>query len=137
MLAQGQTPFGSITLLRERATAQVKLAQAEAALRSSRALLYDTLSEAWERTLTGEPASLKQRANLLLATVNATSSAAQVAELMYSNAGTNGIYMKNPLERHCRDLQVLSNMGSPQRAGSRRSVKCTSVFPPEFAPVML
>jgi Acyl-CoA dehydrogenase, C-terminal domain len=105
----------------------VKLAQAEAALRSARALLYDILGEAWERTPTGEPASLKQRADLLLATVNATSSAAQVAELMYSNAGTNGIYMKNPLERHCRDLQVLSNMGSPQRAGSRRSVKCTSV----------
>ena len=61
-LAQGKTPFGSTTLPRERATAQVKLAQAEAAQRSARALLYDTLGEAWERTLTGELASLKQRA---------------------------------------------------------------------------
>jgi indole-3-acetate monooxygenase len=84
-LAQGKTPFRSTTVLREQATAQVKLAQAEAALRSSRALLYDTLGEAWERTLAGEPPSLTQRADLLLATVNATSNAAQVVELMYTS----------------------------------------------------
>jgi alkylation response protein AidB-like acyl-CoA dehydrogenase len=136
-LAQGKTPFGSTTLLRERTTAQVKLAQAEAALRSARALLYDTLGEAWERTLTGEPASLKQRADLLLATVNATSSAAQVAELMYSMAGTNGIYTKNPLERHFRDLQVLKQHGF---ASENRFEAVGQVYlglPPEFAPVML
>jgi indole-3-acetate monooxygenase len=136
-LAQGKTPFGSTTLLRERATAQMKLAQAEAALRSARALLYDTLGEAWERTLTGEPASLRQRADLLLATVNATSSAAQGAELMYSIAGTNGIYTKNPLERHFRDLQVLKQHGF---ASENRFEAVGQVYlglPPEFAPVVL
>ena len=125
-LAQAKTPFGSSTLLRERATVQVKLAQAEAALRSARAFLYDTLGEAWERTLTGESVALSRRADLLLATVNAGSSAARVAELMYSVAGTHGIYTRNPLERHFRDLQVLKQHGFASESRTRRSVRCTS-----------
>lgn len=44
-LAQGKTPFGSATLLRERAVAQAKLARAEAVLRSARLFFYDTLNE--------------------------------------------------------------------------------------------
>jgi alkylation response protein AidB-like acyl-CoA dehydrogenase len=73
----------------------------------------------------------------LLATVNATSSASQVAELMYSIAGTNGIYMKNPLERHFRALQVLKQHGF---ASENRFEAVSQVYlglPPEFAPVVL
>jgi indole-3-acetate monooxygenase len=136
-LAQGKTPFGSTTLLRERPTAQGKLAQAEAALRSARVLLYDTLAEAWERTLTGEPASLTHRADLLLATVNATSSAAKVAELMYSVAGTHGIYTKNPLERHFRDLQVLKQHGFASENLYESVGQVYLGLPPGFAPVAL
>jgi hypothetical protein len=50
-LAQGKVPVAASTLLRERASAQAKLAQAEALLRAGRVLLYDTLSEAWEATV--------------------------------------------------------------------------------------
>ncbi len=57
-LAQGKTPVASSKLLRDRASAQAKVAQAEAILRSGRLLLYDTLSEAWETTLAGETLSL-------------------------------------------------------------------------------
>ena len=136
-LAQRKTPFGSTMVLRERATAQVKLAQAEAALRSARALLYDTLGEVWERTLAGEPPSLTQRADLLLATVNATTSAAQVAELMYSVAGTNGIYTRNPLERHFRDLQVLKQHGFASESRYEAVAQVYLGLPPAFAPVLL
>jgi alkylation response protein AidB-like acyl-CoA dehydrogenase len=110
-IAQRKTPFGSATLLRDRATAQSKIAQAEAPLRSARALLYDTLTEVWERTLAGESPSLTCRADLLLTVVNAVSSSVKVADLMYSVAGTTGIYTKHPLERHFRDLQVLRQHG--------------------------
>jgi hypothetical protein len=67
-LAQEKTPFGSTTVLRGRASAQERLAQAEGALRSARALVYQTLGEAWERAVAGEWPSLAQRADLLLAT---------------------------------------------------------------------
>jgi alkylation response protein AidB-like acyl-CoA dehydrogenase len=136
-IAQGKTPFASTTLLRERTTAQVKLAQAEAMLRSARALLYDTLGEVWEQTLAGEPPSLGQRADLLLAVAHATASAAKVVELAYNVAGTSGIYTKNPLERHFRDIQVLKQHGF---ASENRYETVSQVYfglPPEFAPVAL
>jgi alkylation response protein AidB-like acyl-CoA dehydrogenase len=136
-LAQGKTPFASTRLLRERATAQVKLAQAEATLRAARALLYDTLSEMWEQTLAGEPPSLVQRADLLLAVAHATSSAATAVELAYNVAGTSGIYTRNPLERHFRDVQVLKQHGF---ASEHRYKTVSQVYfglPPEFSPVAL
>ena len=46
-LAQGKIPVASSTALRGRASAQSKLAQAEAAVRSARLFLFDTLGEAW------------------------------------------------------------------------------------------
>jgi alkylation response protein AidB-like acyl-CoA dehydrogenase len=106
-LAQGKTPVATSRLLRERASAQAKLAKAEAILRSGRLLLYDTLSEAWEATLAGETLSLTQKADLLLATTHAANSATKAVELVYSMAGTSGIHTGSPLDRYFRDIQVL------------------------------
>ena len=107
LLAQGKTPVAASTLLRERSSVQAKLAQAEAILRSGRLLLYDTLSDAWEVALAGETHSLSQKADLLLATTHATTSAATAVELVYSVADTSGIRTGTPLERCFRDIQVL------------------------------
>ena len=107
LLAQGKTPVAASTLLRERSSVQAKLAQAEAILRSGRLLLYDTLNDAWEVALAGETHSLTQKADLLLATTHATTSAATAVELVYSVAGTSGIRTGSPLERCFRDIQVL------------------------------
>ena len=106
-LAQGKVPVTANTLLRERSSAQAKLAQAEAVLRAGRALLYDTLSDTWQATLAGKTFSLTQKADVLLAMTYAVSSAVKAVELMYSVAGTSGIYTRNPLERYFRDVQVL------------------------------
>ena len=73
----------------------------------------------------------------MLATVNATSSAAQVAELMYSIAGTNGIYTRNPLERHFRDLQVLRQHGFASESRYEAVAQVYLGLPPAFAPVLL
>jgi alkylation response protein AidB-like acyl-CoA dehydrogenase len=108
-LAQGKTPVASGTLLRERASAQAQLAQAEAILRSGRLLLYDTLSVAWEATIAGETHALHQRADLLLAMTHAVRSATQAVELAYSVAGTSGFRMGSPMERYFRDIQVLKH----------------------------
>ncbi|MGH2560269.1 MAG: acyl-CoA dehydrogenase family protein [Thermomicrobiales bacterium] len=110
-LAQRKTPFGSAKPLRERTQAQTRIAMAEATLRSARCLFFDTLSEAWERTLAGEPASLEQRADLLLAATHAVSSAAKTVELVYATAGTSAIYTRSRIERHFRDAQVLKQHG--------------------------
>ena len=70
-LAQGKVPVAASTVLRERASAQAKLAQAEAILRAGRVFLYDTLSETWEATVAGEPLSLRHKAGVLLALTHA------------------------------------------------------------------
>jgi alkylation response protein AidB-like acyl-CoA dehydrogenase len=106
-LTQGKTPVATSTLLRDRASAQAKLAQAEAILRAGRLLLYDTLNDAWEATVAGETHSLRQKADLLLAMTHAATSATKAVELMYSVAGTSGIRTGSPLERYFRDVQVL------------------------------
>jgi hypothetical protein len=48
ILAQGKTPAVTTMPLRERASTQVKLAQAEALWRAGRTLLYEALRAAWE-----------------------------------------------------------------------------------------
>jgi indole-3-acetate monooxygenase len=106
-LAQSKVPVVSSTSLRERASAQTAVARAEAALRAGRLLLYDTLSEVWRATLAGEATSLEQKANLQLAMAHSVSSAVEAVEQMYRIAGTSGIYTRNPLERHFRDVEVL------------------------------
>ena len=53
-LAQTKTPVASSGLLKERSSAQYKLAKAEAVLRSGRLLLYDTLNEAWQVCVAGK-----------------------------------------------------------------------------------
>ena len=108
-LAQGKTPVASSTLLRERASAQAQLAQAEATLRSGRLLLFDTLSEVWQATLAGKTHSLPQRGDLLLAMTHAAQSAATAVELACSVAGTSSFRTTNPLERYFRDIQVLKH----------------------------
>src|SRR5260370_8658179 len=66
-LAQAKVPVARSTALRERASAQAKLARAEAILRAGRVLLYDTLRETWEATLAAATTSLRHNTALLLA----------------------------------------------------------------------
>jgi indole-3-acetate monooxygenase len=106
-LAGSKVPVAASSSLRERASAQARLARAEAVLRSSRVLLYDSLSDTWQAALAGETFSERQKADLLLAMTHAVSSAVKAVELMYRVAGTSGIYTRNPLERYFRDVQVL------------------------------
>ncbi len=106
-LAQGKVPVAASTTVRERASAQSKVAQAEALVRAGRVLLYDTLHETWQAILAREPLSLRHKADVLLAMTHAVQSAVQAVELMYRVAGTSGIYTRSPLERYFRDVQVL------------------------------
>ena len=106
-LAQGKTPLTSKTLLRDKASTQWKIAQAEAAVRSARALRNETIDQVWESTVAGNTPTLGQRADLLLSTVNAVSSSVAAVEMMFQVAGTSGFQDDSPLQRHFRDIQVL------------------------------
>ena len=97
--------------MRERATAQAKLGRAEGLLRSARSFLLDRLAWGWERTVAGEELSLEQRAEVLLACVQAIAASAQAVDLVYSAAGTSAIHKRSRIEQHFRDVNVLRQQG--------------------------
>ncbi|HEY6975793.1 MAG TPA: acyl-CoA dehydrogenase family protein [Chitinophagaceae bacterium] len=111
MMAEKKTPLGSAVSIRERGTVQRKLGMAEACVQSSRAYLYHTLEECWNKTLAGKKLSLDEKAGLLLAAVHTNQSCLQAVDLMYSAAGSSAIYLKNKLAHYFTDAQVIRQHG--------------------------
>ena len=105
-MAETKTPAGDSSPLRDRPSAHSSIAQAEAAYRSGRALLHETLGRMWEATVAGQEITLTDRSDFLLAATNAALQSAHATELMHRLAGTTGIYQHHRLERCFRDMQV-------------------------------
>lgn len=110
-IADKKTPLGSMMPIRERGAVQRKLGMAEAMVQSSRAFLYQTLSEKWNKALAGESLTLQDKAALLLAATHTNQSCLQAVDMMYSAAGSTAIYTRNKLEHYFADAQVVRQHG--------------------------
>jgi alkylation response protein AidB-like acyl-CoA dehydrogenase len=110
-LASRKTPLGSMVTLRERGVMQRKLGRAEALVQSSRAYLHEKIAQCWKKTTAGESISLEEKAGLLLAATYTNQSCVEAIELMYTAAGTSGIYLRNKLAHYMTDAQVLRQHG--------------------------
>lgn len=104
------------TRMADRLTIQERLAQAEAAVRSVRAFLYETADDIWRTVNASEPLSDRQVALARLANMNATASGARAVDLVYHAAGISGIYTSSLLERFFRDVHVATQhrVASPE-----------------------
>ena len=107
-LASAKVPRSSSDLLRERAAAQARVAEAEALLRSGRAYLFDVVREMWDTVLATRPITERQRSDLRLAMTHAAQSAAKATHLVCETAGTTSIFTGHPLERYARDAEVVT-----------------------------
>ncbi len=107
-LAQTRRLTGSSRPLSQRASVQLQVAQAEAQLRAGRALLFQTVQDVWDRVVAGQTISHRDRALLRLSACHAASASAQAIDLMYQAAGTGAIWDTSPLQRHFRDVHVLT-----------------------------
>jgi alkylation response protein AidB-like acyl-CoA dehydrogenase len=107
-LAGAKTPRAMPALLRDQSMIQVNVGQAEAYLRSGRALLRETVREIWTEVTAAGTISLDQRASLRLATTHAIRLAVQVVDTVYNAAGVTAIYEDNALQRHFQDIHVIS-----------------------------
>ncbi|HMF73910.1 MAG TPA: acyl-CoA dehydrogenase family protein [Flavitalea sp.] len=110
-LAEKKVPFGSAVSIRERGSVQKKLGMAEAFVQSSRAYLFQTIAECWSKTVAGERLTLEERAGLLLAVTHTNQTCVQAVDLMYSAAGSSGIYIRNKLAHYFTDAQVIRQHG--------------------------
>jgi len=126
-LAQVKVPRSSSELLRDRAIMQAKIGQAEALLRSGRALLFDVVEDMWETVLAARPITERQRADLRLAMTHAAQSAGTATHMVCAAAGTTSIFTKSPLERtrampRSSPATISCNSSTTRRSGVRCSV---------------
>ncbi len=106
-LAGAKTPRAMQALLRDQSMIQVNVGQAEAALRSGRAFLMETVREIWSEALAGS-VTLERRAVLRLATTHGIRLAAQVIDTVYNAAGATAAYEGNLIQRHFQDIHVIT-----------------------------
>jgi len=106
-LAGSKTPRAMQALLRDQSMVQVNVGHAEAALRSGRAFLMESVREIWSEALAGA-VTLERRAVLRLATTHGIRLAAQVIDTVYSAAGATAAYEGNLIQRHFQDIHVIT-----------------------------
>jgi len=107
-IARSKVPATKTNTLRERPTAQIDLAHAEALLHSARAFLYQSVEEGWRELIAGNPISPHLRALIRLAATDCVQRCAQAVDLMYHAAAATAIYESCELERCFRDAHVVT-----------------------------
>jgi alkylation response protein AidB-like acyl-CoA dehydrogenase len=107
-LAGAKTPRATPGLLRDQPMVQADVGHAEANVRAGRALLIETVREAWNDVTSTGTITLDRRAALRLATTHAMRLAVQVVDAVYNAAGVTAIYEGNLLHRHFQDIHVIS-----------------------------
>jgi alkylation response protein AidB-like acyl-CoA dehydrogenase len=105
-IAGGKVPAGGRRTLAERATVQAEVARAEAAVRAARALLDESIGEAWERAVASGTVDERCRAGLRLAATHAAAAGLQATETAYRLGGGSAIYDSSPLQRRLRDVNA-------------------------------
>jgi len=103
-----QGPIVRTGVLRDHPLFQARLAEAVALVGSARAWLHTAVQQAWESTVSRGTASFAERADLLLAAVNATRSAAEAVQLVYTVAGGTANYRHSSLQRSLRDVYAVT-----------------------------
>jgi len=106
-LAGAKTPRAMQALLRDQSMVQVGVGQAEAALRSGRAFLMETVRDIWGEATAGG-VSLERRAILRLATTHGIRLAAQVIDTVYNATGATAAYEGHLIQRHFQDIHVIT-----------------------------
>ena len=83
-------------------------ATAEAELRAARALLYDTVTDVWDRVDRGERLSTEHRASIRLASTHAVRTSARVVDRVYDLGGGTSILETSRLQRCFRDVHAVT-----------------------------
>jgi alkylation response protein AidB-like acyl-CoA dehydrogenase len=112
-LAQGKTPQGQTSVLRENAVVQSQVGVMQSQLAAARAFFLEAWREIWQGAQTGMP-TMDQRIRLRMASINLAQAARQVAETVYLAAGATAVFESNSFERRFRDMHAVSQQAQSQ-----------------------
>lgn len=107
-LAATKTPALSRSRLAEYVPAQLDVARAEGAVRSSRALLDAEIGAVWDTVLRGDRVSVDQRAGVRLACAHAALEVGRAVDACHRAAGGSSVARSSPLARCLRDIHTAS-----------------------------
>jgi alkylation response protein AidB-like acyl-CoA dehydrogenase len=99
-------PAGSSRGLADRPAVQAEIAQADAAVRSSRSFLREVVEQCWEAAASDGAMTDEHKRLLRLAATNAALRCAHAVDLCYHAAGGTAVYQTSPLQRIYRDTHV-------------------------------
>ena len=105
-LVGAKTPYRSARRAAERDVVQAKAARAEGLVASARAFLHAAVADAWETVQRGDEATMRQRAQVRLAVVNAAQASKEAVALCFETAGSTGLSRTHPLQRQFRDVNT-------------------------------
>lgn len=106
-VAERKVPMAFTKPLRERPSAQIAIAKAEATLRSARAFLLETLEEVWDVVDRGDEPTMDLRALIRIACGNVGVACRDAVALVFHAAGAGQIRRDaGPLEQLFRDVHV-------------------------------
>ncbi len=103
-------PSGSGRRLSERPPVQAQLAEADAAVRASRAFMREVVVDAWAGAARG-PMTHEQTRLLRLAASHAVERCTHAVDLCYLAGGGTAVYQSSPLQRVFRDIHVATQHG--------------------------
>jgi alkylation response protein AidB-like acyl-CoA dehydrogenase len=107
-LATTKTPFGMMSTLSTRTTAQLDVCEALALVGSARALLVEETTSLWATVRQGAPVTPEQRGLLRIAATHATAASARAVDRMYTTAGGTALFAASPLQRCLRDVHAIT-----------------------------
>jgi indole-3-acetate monooxygenase len=106
-MAGAKVPYTAQQLLRERAHAQLAVAEAEALLEAGRAFVFAAVGQMWDEVAAGRAPSKELRIRQRLASSFAVDSCVKAVELLYRSSGASPNFRDHPLERLFRDVHVV------------------------------
>lgn len=107
-LAAAPRRAGSAPVLSARAGARIRIAEAEATVRSTRAFFYEVAGDTWAAAVAGRALDPNRERLVRLASVHASAAGARVAESLYSAAGMAPLFEDSELGRCWRDAHAVS-----------------------------
>lgn len=115
-LATEKIPRAQKNPLRENASIQSQVGQAEAQLRSARGFLRGVVQDTWDAAAETRQVSMDQRVNIRMAATHAIHQARLVADFAYEAAGATAVFEANPFEKRFRDLHTIAQQVQGRRA---------------------